>query len=420
MRGSRSERNSPSFCPRAMTRSIPANAASISPMRCCRCELRVTSRTSTRTRSGSRRHARSRIFAMPANRSRALSSVSSTERAASSTSRRLSSCPPERSVNRRSLVQGTGATVAPVVLRGLLVVDFSRYLPGPFASRELLRLGARVVRVEAPEADPLRSVAPGWDAALNAGKESVVWDLDRDSGLGPALAARADVVLEGFRPGVADRLGIGASSLPSSVVYCSVTGFGPESMRAGHDLNYAGWAGLLADTAPAVPPVQIADLAGGSLFAVIEILAALLERQRSGSGAHIVVSMTHNAHRLAAHRLRGEPERTLTGGLACYRTYETADERFLTVTAVESKFWRRLCEVIGRLDLVERHYETDQEALAAELASTFRSRALPVWLGVFEGEDVMAGPVATRAEAAEWLGGAATTGDATARGAHPG
>jgi alpha-methylacyl-CoA racemase len=305
-----------------------------------------------------------------------------------------------------------------VVLRGLLVVDFTRYLPGPFASRELMRLGARVVRVEAPEGDPLRSVAPGWDAALNAGKESVVWNLERDPGLGPALAARADVVLEGFRPGVADRLGVGASALPASVVYCSVTGFGAGSTRAGHDLNYAGWAGLLADTAPALPPVQIADLAGGSLFAVIEILAALLERQRTGSGAHVIVSMTHNAHRLAAHRLRGQPERTLTGGLACYRTYETVDGRFVTVTAVESKFWQRLCELIDRLDLVERHYEQDQESLAAELATVFRSRALADWLDVFEGEDVMAGPVATLAEAAEWLEEAAITGEAPALGEH--
>src|SRR6266571_6687317 len=294
--------------------------------------------------------------------------------------RRLSSWPVERSVNRRSLVLASLL----VVLRGSLVVDFTRYLPGPFASRELLRLGARVVRVETPEGDPLRSVAPGWDAALNVGKESVVWDLEREPRLGPALAARADVVLEGFRPGVSDRLGIGASALPPSVVYCSVTGFGAGTMRAGHDLNYAGWAGLLADTAPALPPVQVADLAGGSLFAVIEVLAALLERQRSGTGTHIIVSMTHNAHRLAAHRLRGEPERTLTGGLACYGTYQTADGRFLTVTAVESKFWRRLCEVIGRVDLVERHYETDQEALAADLAATFRSRALSEWLDVFE------------------------------------
>ena len=305
-----------------------------------------------------------------------------------------------------------------MVLRDLLVVDFTRYLPGPFASRELLRLGARVVRVEAPDGDPLRSVAPGWDAALNAGKESVVWDLDQDPGLGPALAARADVVLEGFRPGVADRLGIGAAVLPESVVYCSVTGFGAGNMRAGHDLNYAGWAGLLADTAPALPPVQVADIAGGSLFAVIEILAALLERQRTGRGKHLIVSMTHNAHRLAAHRLRGEPERTLTGGLACYRMYETADGRLLTVTAVELKFWERLCGLIGRPELVERHYEQDQEALAAELEAVFRSRPLAEWLDLFDAEDVMVGPVATLAEGAEWLGEPVATGSAPALGEH--
>jgi len=305
-----------------------------------------------------------------------------------------------------------------VVLRGLLVVDFTRSLPAPFASRELLRLGARVVRVEAPDGDPLRSVAPGWDAALNTGKESVVWDLEQDPGLGPALAARADVVLEGFRPGVADRLGIGAAALPESVVYCSVTGFGAGNMRAGHDLNYAGWAGLLADTAPALPPVQVADIAGGSLFTVIEILAALLERQRTGSGKHLIVSMTHNAHRLAAHRLRGEPERTLTGGLACYRMYETADGRFLTVTAVELKFWQRLCELIGRPELVERHYEQDQDTLAAELEAVFRSRPLSEWLDLFDAEDVMVGPVATLAEGSEWLGEPVATGSAPALGEH--
>jgi crotonobetainyl-CoA:carnitine CoA-transferase CaiB-like acyl-CoA transferase len=300
----------------------------------------------------------------------------------------------------------------------LLVVDFTRYLPGPFASRELLRLGARVVRVEAPDGDPLRTVAPGWDAALNTGKESVVWDLERDPQLGPALAKRADVVLEGFRPGVAERLGVGASALPDSVVYCSVTGFGAGDIRAGHDLNYAGWAGLLADTAPALPPVQVADLAGGSLFAVIEILAALLERQQTGRGKQLIVSMTHNAHRLAAHRLRGEPERTLTGGLACYRIYETADGRFLTVTAVELKFWQRLCELIDRSDLVERHYEQDQESLARELGTVFRSRPLSEWLDLFDNEDVMAGPVATLAEASAWLGEPAADGSAPALGEH--
>jgi alpha-methylacyl-CoA racemase len=305
-----------------------------------------------------------------------------------------------------------------VVLRGLLVVDFTRYLPGPFASRELLRLGARVVRVETPEGDPLRSVAPGWDAALNAGKESVVWDLDRDRSFGPALCARADVVLEGFRPGVAERLGVGPGHVPERVVYCSVTGFGADDRRAGHDLNYVGWAGLLADTAPALPAVQIADLAGGALYAVIEILGALLERQRSGRGARITVSMTHNAHRLAAHRLQGEPERTLTGGLACYRMYETADGRFLTITPVEPKFWARLCELVGRTDLIVRHYDEDQEALAAELTSVFRGRPLGDWLELFEGEDVMVGPVATLEEASGQFGGQVSAGPPARLGQH--
>jgi alpha-methylacyl-CoA racemase len=306
------------------------------------------------------------------------------------------------------------------VLRDVLVVDFTRYLPGPFASRELLRRGARVVRVETPEGDPLRSVAPGWDAAINAGKESVVWDLERDPELGRALCRRADVVLEGFRPGVAGRLGIGPADVPSSVVYCSVTGFGADDLRPGHDLNYLGWAGLLAETAPTLPPVQIADLAGGSLYAVIDILTALLGRQQTGRGARLTISMTHNAHRFAAHRLRGEPERILTGGLACYGIYETSDGRFLTITPVEAKFWRRLCEVIGRADLIERHYDEDQVGLAAELAGVFRSRPLDEWLDLFEGQDVMAGPVWTLAEAAAKFGEPRPSREPPALGEHTG
>jgi alpha-methylacyl-CoA racemase len=290
-------------------------------------------------------------------------------------------------------------------LTGTVVADFTRYLPGPFASRELLERGARVVRVEAPGGDPMRDVAPGWHEALNAGKESVVWDIERNPGLGPEICAQADVVLEGFRPGVADRLGIGPRDVPDTVVHCAITGFGPDDRRAGHDLNYQGWAGLLDDTAPALPPVQIADLAGGALYAVVEIVTALLERERTGRGKHIVVSMTHNAHRLVEHRLHGEPERTLTGALACYRIYATADGRYLTITPVEPKFWGRLCELIGREDLIERQYEEDQEALAAELAAVFRTRALVDWLQLFNGEDVMAGPVATLAEARVRLDG---------------
>jgi len=289
-------------------------------------------------------------------------------------------------------------------LAGLLVVDLTRYLPGPFASRELLRLGARVVRLEAPGGDPLAKLAPAWHEALNAGKESVELDLKDDPGAGRELCARADVVLEGFRPGVVERLGIGPADLPARVVYCSFTGFGPDDLRAGHDLNYQGWAGLLADTAPAMPPVQVADLAGGALPAVAQILAALLERERTGVGRHLVLSLTHGAHELAAHRLGGEPiPRLLTGGLACYRIYATADGRHLTVAALEPRFFRRLCELLGRPELAERQWEPEQEPLADELGEAIAAQPLAAWLELFDGEDVSVGPVATLQEAAAQL-----------------
>jgi len=289
-------------------------------------------------------------------------------------------------------------------LDGLLVVDLTRYLPGPFASRELKRLGARVVRLQAPGGDPLRELAPAWHEALNAGKETVEIDLKAEPDRGRALCAEADVVLESFRPGVAERLGVGPGDLPETVVYCSITGFGPDDLRAGHDLNYQGWAGLLSDTAPAMPPVQIADLAAGALGAVTRILAALLERERTGHGAHLTISLTHGAHELAAHRLGGEPvPRLLTGGLACYRIYATADGRYLTVAALEPRFFGRLCELLGRPELTARQYEAEQEPLADELAEAFAAKPLATWLELFDGEDVSVGPVATLAEAAESL-----------------
>jgi len=283
-------------------------------------------------------------------------------------------------------------------LRDLLVVDLTRYLPGPFASRELLRLGARVVCVEPPGGDPTRTLAPAWHAALCAGKESVVCDLKESAELARALLARADVVLEGFRPGVAERLGVGPLDAPETAVYCSITGFGEGDGRAGHDLNYLGWAGMLADTAPALPPMPIADLAAGALGAVTEILAALLDRMRTGRGARLVVSMTDNARRLVSYR-QHDDRALLTGALACYRIYMTADGRHLTVGALEPKFFTRLCELIGRPELAARQGDTAQEALAAELAAVFARRPLAEWLELFDGEDVCAGPVATLAEA---------------------
>lgn len=271
------------------------------------------------------------------------------------------------------------------------MVDFTRYIPGAFAGAELQRHGARVVRVERAAGEPMRSTAPEWHDALNAGKESVEWD----DALAKALLARADVVLESFRPGVAAELGVGPGDAPDSAVYCSITGFGvggPHEQRAGHDLNYVGWAGLLLSPAP--PSVQVADFAAGALGAVTEVLAALLDRARTGRGAHIVVSMTHNAHRLASRAP------VLTRGVACYRTYETADGRHLTVAALEPKFFVRLCELVGRPDVATRQFEPDD----GSLAEVFAQRDLAEWLARFDGEDVCVGPVATYAEAADEFG----------------
>jgi alpha-methylacyl-CoA racemase len=204
------------------------------------------------------------------------------------------------------------------------------------------------------------------------------------------------VVLEGFRPGVFERLGVPTAR---DAIVCSITGFGtdgPRAQQAGHDLNYLGYAGALADTAPALPPVQIADLAAGGQTAVIEILAALLE----GGPKRIVVSMTDASHRFVAHRLGGDPSpRLLTGGAACYRIYETSDGRHLTVGALEPKFWLRLCELLDRPDLGDRAYEPE----LPELADLFRTRSMREWLDLLEGQETCVGPVLTLAEAGSAL-----------------
>ena len=193
-------------------------------------------------------------------------------------------------------------------LEGSLVADLTRYSPGAFATRELLRLGARVVRLEPPGGDPLRRTDAAWHGELNAGKESIECDLKAEPELGRALCARADVVVESFRPGVAARLGLEPGP---RTVWVAITGFGSgnrHELRAGHDLNYLGWAGVLG---AAVPPVTVADWTG-AFAAVRDVLAGLLERDRTGRGVRIEVSMTHESHRLAVPAL-------LRGTVACYR-----------------------------------------------------------------------------------------------------
>ena len=292
----------------------------------------------------------------------------------------------------------------------MLVVDLTRYLPGAFASRELLRLGARVVRVEAPEGDPMRRTAPAWDAALRRGKESVVCDLKLDPSFARALCARADVVLEGFRPGVADRLGVGPEDVPAGVVYCSITGFGTHGRhagRVGHDLNYLGWAGALADTAPAhAPGAGRGPRRGGPAGGDRGARGARRRERDSGEGARLVVSMTHGAHELVAHRLGGDPlPRLLTGGLACYADVRDRGRPLPDARRARAAFFAPRVRALGAAGARGTGSTSrGPGGAASELAGVFARRTLADWLALFDGEDACIGPVATLAEAHADLG----------------
>jgi crotonobetainyl-CoA:carnitine CoA-transferase CaiB-like acyl-CoA transferase len=303
-------------------------------------------------------------------------------------------------------------------LTGMRVLDLTRHLPGPYATLMLAELGAEVVKLEPPEGDPVRGAPPfgqggvsAFHAFLNRGKRSVVLNLrdEGDRAAGRRLALASDVVVESFRPGVMARLGLDPSSLLAerpSLVVCSITGFGQGGSlrdRAGHDLGYLALSGLLGDEAhPAMSPAQIADLGGGAQPAVIGILAALLERDRTGQGRHLDVAITAAVGRwLGPHGPGPEDRRLFTGGFACYRPYPTADDRWLALSAIEPVFFGRLCEAIGRPELADAHHDPSrQEWLAAELEAVFAAAPLASWVERLDGVDCCAEPVLTPEEAA--------------------
>jgi alpha-methylacyl-CoA racemase len=294
-------------------------------------------------------------------------------------------------------------------LQGIRILDLSRLLPGPFLTMILADLGADVVKIEDPHGgDYMRHVPPakgdlsGRFLAVNRGKRSAVLDLKTVAGKGALLrmAARADVVVESFRPGVMDRLGVGYAALTAAnpgIILCSISGFGqtgPYVDRAGHDIGYLAVAGVLAmggpaDGSPMMPGVQIADLAGGSLWSATAILAALVGRHRTGKGAHLDISMTEGAMALLAAELgnldcgmratRGTAR--LNGGFACYGVYRTKDDRYLAVGALEPKFWLALNQAMGRsANLAELLSEPDEQAaVRAELAAIFATRTAAEW-----------------------------------------
>lgn len=316
-------------------------------------------------------------------------------------------------------------------LEGLKVLDLTRLLPGPFATLLLADLGATIVKIEPPKGGdytrhfpPLGGKMSAVFAALNRDKHGVAIDLKTADGQAilHRLVEDADVLLEGFRPGVVQRLNADYDTLKAinpRLIYCSISGYGqtgPMAQRAGHDMNYLAIAGLLAaggvDGRVVQPGIQTADIAGGALYPVIGILAALHQRHTTGVGQFVDASMTDGAAGLgimlhAKQHLDGKPvvagEDDLSGGKLCYRTYRCADDRFLAVGALEPKFWMGLCQAIGRPELMADGYAEGKRRAPAEakLVELFASKTRDEWVAAFAGHDICVEPVLDPSEARE-------------------
>jgi alpha-methylacyl-CoA racemase len=314
---------------------------------------------------------------------------------------------------------GDRAARTDLPLSGVRVLDLTRLAPGPYATLVLADLGADVVKLEPPEGDAARAMPPGGQgelfASLNRGKRSLVLDLKRAGAVEAVrrVLARCDVLVEGFRPGVMERLGLGHAALLETfprLVVCAVSGFGqtgPDRHRAGHDVGYVARAGLLSmggrDGTPAIPGAQVADI-GAAWVAVSGVLAALLERVRTGRGRLVDVSLVEAATSFAALHLGpallGLPvapagQGFLDGGLPSYGLYRTADDRWLALGALEPKFFLALCERLGLGDLTEEAYGGGEgaERVRATLRRTFASAPLATWQERLAGLDACVEPV---------------------------
>ena len=323
------------------------------------------------------------------------------------------------------------------LLAGITVLDLTKLLPGPLATLHLAQMGATVLKIEGPAGDgqddgtrQMFLTRADREAgrpslafrALNEGKQLREIDLRSEAGRTQLLelARGADLLVEGFRPGVMDKLGLGWETLHAAnprLVMCAISGYGQRnawSHRAGHDINYIAMAGVLEQNATvdgdvAVPNFQIGDLMGGTQAAVSGMLAALLGAQRSGRGSFVDISMTHEVWRhhalaritLAATGRPPVPGRDLlSGGAPCYGAYRCADGRYMAVGSLEMKFWRALCETLERPQWIERHWtrgllpgSAESMALRAELAALFASRTMAQWAERFETVDACVTPV---------------------------
>jgi alpha-methylacyl-CoA racemase len=315
-------------------------------------------------------------------------------------------------------------------LDGVKVLDLSRLLPGGFATMLFADMGADVLKIEEPGKgdyirwmDPFKGGMSSGMIALNRGKRSMTLNLKHPKGQEVLirLARDADMLVESFRPGVMDRLGVGYERLKQEnpgLIYCAITGYGqdgPYKDRAGHDINYLGYAGVLGiigerGREPTVAGVQIADVGGGALMGAIGMLAALHERQRTGVGRFVDISMMDGAVSWLAMHAAGffidgvAPQRgqmRLAGLLACYRVYGCSDGKYVTVGALEPQFWAALCKALGVPELIERQMAPpeEQDVIGARLQEIFMQRTRDEWVKELADLDACVGPVNDFAEA---------------------
>lgn len=307
-------------------------------------------------------------------------------------------------------------------LRGVRVLDLTRLLPGPVCALHLADLGAEVIKIEDTGAGDYAAAA--LRTLVNRNKRGLALDLKQQGGVEALLrlCESADVLVEGFRPGVMERLGVGYAAVAARnprIVYCSITGYGqtgPYRDAPGHDMNYSGWAGVADQMgAPGQPPalsnLPVADLLGGSVTAAMGILAALFDASRTGTGRHVDIAiadgvLAHAVLPLAAVNTHGQADAVgqskLTGALPCYAMYATADGRYLAVAALERKFWDAFCTRIGRPDLQALHYPLEPaqaQWVRAELQALIGAHPLAWWTDKLRDADCCVTPVLRLEEA---------------------
>ena len=320
----------------------------------------------------------------------------------------------------------------PGPLASLRILDFTTLLPGPFATMALADMGAAGVRVESPtRPDMVRFLPPydgdtsAWHGVLNRNKRSLALDLKRPDAADVirrlVTTGGYDIIIEQFRPGVMDRLGIGYDDLRKAspaLIYCALTGYGqtgPLRDRAGHDNNYLALSGALSysgrrETGPPPLGIQVADIGGGALGALVGLLAAVVHRAATGEGQFVDISMLDmmlawQAHLISHYLVAGEtpePEEMALNGGRAYDLYETADGRRLSVGSLEPKFWEGFCVAIDRPDLIAPGLSldpADQAWVKAEARAAILARPLVEWMAVFAPLDVCVEPVLTVPEA---------------------